>query len=403
MKLNPSPRRHNNIRTISTQLYVLYIGALLLLSCTIQFVSCTSITVTTTPTSLNSPRLKSLSIAQIRVAAIRKAKIVGDNIGNKRARGGGKNAAIWEGLKNGMASALAAASSKTLLAPFDTIKTMQQQANERLSILKTASIICDRPQGIWELYAGLGVAVLGAMPSVALYFGVYSYSKRTLSNYLEHKFGGDTELAENHYKLLKSFNIVASAAIGNTIASFSRVPFEVMKQKLQTGEYSSTLEAITQMFSNGGGLRTFFPMGGISIQMIRDIPYAMITLLTYEYLRDHWVTHDNTNPWKDMVAGAISGGLGGYLTNPMDVVKTRLQIHPELYNGHVWACACATFDEGGARAFLRGSVPRLLHKIPANGCFFVFYELFRRLLHAKPSTKNTKTASLEAQSKQKSQ
>ena len=34
-------------------------------------------------------------------------------------------------------------------------------------------------------------------------------------------------------------------------------------------------------------------------------------------------------------------------------------------------------------AFLRGSVPRLMHKIPANGFFFVFYEFFRRVLGAE--------------------
>jgi len=54
---------------------------------------------------------------------------------------------------------------------------------------------------------------------------------------------------------------------GNTIASFSRVPYEVVKQCLQTGQYSSTKEALVTMWK-AGGLRSFFPLGGVSIQMV---------------------------------------------------------------------------------------------------------------------------------------
>ena len=72
--------------------------------------------------------------------------------------------------------------------------------------------------------------------------------------------------------------------------------------------------------------------------------------------------------------------LGSYVTNPFDVLKTRLQTDSALYQGSIVKCAQATWQEGGGMAFLRGSVPRLLHKVPANGFFFLFYEFFRRLL-----------------------
>ena len=81
-----------------------------------------------------------------------------------------------------------------------------------------------------------------------------------------------------------------------------------------------------------------------------------------------------------MATGAIAGGVGSYCTNPMDVIKTRLQTNPELYGGSILSCAQSTFREGGAAAFLRGSVPRLMHKVPANSCFFFFYEAFKRIL-----------------------
>ena len=193
----------------------------------------------------------------------------------------------------------------------------------------------------------------------------------------------------------RTLAIASSAAIGNTVASFSRVPYEVVKQRLQTGEYTSTLQALKHMAANGG-MRAFFPTGGVAIQMYRDIPYAIVTLLTYECLRDHWVSRGKkeksvsvsvgnakgrTAPWRDMVAGGLAGGIGSFATNPMDVIKTRLQVDSSgQYGGSVWTCASKTLEEGGPSAFLRGSVPRLIHKIPANAFFFVFYEGFRRLL-----------------------
>jgi hypothetical protein len=140
-------------------------------------------------------------------------------------------------------------------------------------------------------------------------------------------------------------------------------------------------------------MRSFFPLGGVSIQMLRDIPYAIFTLLSYEYIREHWVETagsgdgpDNRRWLRDMAAGATAGGIGSYLTNPLDVVKTRLQTTTGTGGGHggsIASCAAAVLEEGGPAAFLRGSVPRLMHKIPANGMFFVFYEFFKRVLGAE--------------------
>jgi len=313
--------------------------------------------------------------------------------------GGGTSSAVMDGLKNSLASGMAAACSKTLLAPFDTIKTVQQKysnSGEALGFLDAVSVIVQRKKGFWELYSGLGVSALGSMPSVGLYFGVYSYCKRTFVPFFQSTYGSD-RCDDDDTKpifsdsVLRTMSIALSAAVGNTVASFSRVPFEVVKQKLQSGLHSSTLDAVTSMIRNEG-FQSFFPTGGVSIQMVRDIPYAIFTLLSYEYLRDNWVNKsDKPSPWRDMAAGAMAGGLGSYLTNPMDVIKTRLQTDTMgLYGGSIMECARATFAEGGFRAFLRGSVPRLMHKIPANGAFFVFYELFRRLLHVE-DTKQSKT------------
>ena len=115
---------------------------LLLLTTTTQWVSGTSVVVTskvfTTTNNNNNNNNKNDRMLNV--------------------RGGGD--AVWEGLRNSMASAMAAASSKTLLAPFDTIKTIQQQelnGGSPLSFSQAAKKICSRPQGFLELYVSLSL------------------------------------------------------------------------------------------------------------------------------------------------------------------------------------------------------------------------------------------------------
>lgn len=210
--------------------------------------------------------------------------------------------------------------------------------------------------------------MVGSIPSVGLYFGIYSFCKQRFA-----KLDPDEKRRVAYIGL--------SAAIGNTIASASRVPYEVVKQKLQTQVYANLGEALRDM-----SLKTWFPTGGIASQMIRDIPYAVVTLMTYEHLKQKWKPQAEkefpqvpVRVW-DLLVGGLAGGVGSYVTNPMDVIKTRLQTSSHLYGGSVRKCVSMTLQEGGTAAFLRGSVPRLLHKIPANACFFLFYEFFRSAL-----------------------
>lgn len=288
-----------------------------------------------------------------------------------------KSKAVTEGFKNAVASGLAAACCKIVLAPFDTLKTVQQQSRESTTLVKAFQTVLQRQGGILNLYAGLDVAVIGSMPSVGLYFGVYSYCKRNLLPLLEKKLG------EEKVGLARSLAVATSAAMGNAIASASRVPYEVVKQKLQGGEYASTLEAITHMLKQPSPVKAFFPSNSIRSQMFRDIPYAVFTLLSYEYIQDVWSSRERTqNIWRDMVCGGVAGGIGSYLTNPMDVIKTRLQTNgaTDKATSTILQCATQIWNDEGAMAFWKGSIPRLLHKIPANAVFFVCYEFFRTIL-----------------------
>jgi solute carrier family 25 S-adenosylmethionine transporter 26 len=293
--------------------------------------------------------------------------------------------AAWvNGFKNAIASASAAACCKTLLQPIDAIKTIQQYSTTRCSVIEAAKQLLSRPGGVKNLYAGLGVTVIGSMPSVGLYFGVYSYCKQRL-------------IQSPRFQFYPTACIAMSAAIGNTIASFSRVPYEVIKQQLQTGQYDSTWTLFRTLMSQPKStLASIYPKGGAWVQIIRDVPYAVVTLLLYEHLQHQFRSYSFQTPpetttsttssskTRDFVLGGIAGGVGSWVTNPMDVIKTRLQTDTlAQFHGSVRLCAAEIYREGGAMAFLRGSIPRLVHKVPANAFFFWFFEVFKRILRVE--------------------
>ena len=263
-----------------------------------------------------------------------------------------------DGIKNGIASAASSILVKIILQPFDVCKTVQQASNIKLSPLNALIETINR-RGFIGLWSGMGATVLGAAPSSAVYFGMYSSTKAYLSQYMSPK--------------LNILTISLSAAIANTLASCIRAPFEVIKQRIQTGAHKSIIEAILYSFKTDG-IYGLFSNGKLLSQIARDVPYAIATLLTYEILQsavkrliqrhqDYETAHTtpinintankmsilplqsspvlthihtlisnidilmylcfSNRQFRDAICGAVAGGLGSYVTTPLDVVKTR--------------------------------------------------------------------------------
>ncbi|KAL3024872.1 hypothetical protein AAZX31_04G148900 [Glycine max] len=177
--------------------------------------------------------------------------------------------------------------------------------------------------------------------------------------------------------------------IQGTIASWSSVVVNdgiAIKPGTQIyGYYTGMLHAGCSIWK-AQGLKGLY--AGYLSTLARDVPFAGLMVVFYEALKDakdyveqRWISSPNwhvNNSVEGLVLGGLAGGLSAYLTTPLDVVKTRLQVQGSTlrYNGwldaihNIWATE-------GMKGMFRGSVPRITWYIPASALTFMAVEFLR--------------------------
>lgn len=150
----------------------------------------------------------------------------------------------------------------------------------------------------------------------ALFIGVYEPAKKKLLK----------TLPEN----LSAVAHLTAGAIGGVAgcwpaASLIRVPTEVVKQRLQTGQFSSAPDAIRLIVSKEGFKGLYAGYGSF---LLRDLPFDAIQFCIYEQLRIGYklAARRDLNDPENAAIGAFAGALTGAITKPLDVIKTRLMI-----------------------------------------------------------------------------
>ncbi|KAF9681976.1 hypothetical protein SADUNF_Sadunf05G0059300 [Salix dunnii] len=255
---------------------------------------------------------------------------------------------------------------ETALYPIDTIKTRLQAECFGICFLQAA-----RGGGkimLKGLYSGLAGNLAGVLPASALFVGVYEPTKQ---------------------KLLKMFpeNLSAVAhltagAVGGIAASLIRVPTEVVKQRMQTGQFTSAPDAVRLIVSREG-FKGFY--AGYGSFLLRDLPFDAIQFCIYEQLRIGYrvAAQRELNDPENAVIGAFAGALTGAITTPLDVIKTRLMIQgsssANQYKGIV-DCVSTVVREEGPTALLKGIGPRVLWIGIGGSIFFGVLERTKRLL-----------------------
>ncbi|KAJ1831205.1 hypothetical protein LPJ63_004434 [Coemansia sp. RSA 2711] len=259
------------------------------------------------------------------------------------------------------AGALSGVTSCVLLQPFDLIKTRLQQSQIQqahnglgtISATVRSVVAADGVRGLWR---GTLPSLIRNAPGTSLYFYFLNHT-RHFCLAAEQRFTGD----QSRTQLSPSSNMVIGAS-SRAFAGFLLMPGTILKVHFESSLY-------------------------------KDAPYAGLYLLLYEAIKNQeraMAQRRNVllpETTVTMVAGVAAGLAASYLTQPFDMVKTRMQLRPLEYTSVVQSFA-KIYNEETFRGFFRGISLRVLRKGVQASLVFTLYEWVLR-----SSTRRSETSS----------
>lgn len=286
------------------------------------------------------------------------------------------------------------------LHPLDIVKTRFQVSDgldksfpvyrNTWNALQTIS----RKEGIKGFYAGITPALVAGGISWGLYFFFYSHAK---------EFYGRIYRKELTLSLQ-----LASATQAGVITSLITHPLWLVKTRLQLQvplapgvlsplpPYRHVFHAVQSIWREEGP-KGFTRGLGPSLLLVS---HGVIQMIAYEALRKNAIqwrsAKQNNNNSKESQDGQILKGtdfaiLGGasktlavLSTYPFQVVRSRLQIRPDiggrLRYTSTWKAVRAVYKHEGWRGFYKGFVPHIVRVAPSASITFFVFEAVLKLL-----------------------
>jgi solute carrier family 25 protein 44 len=263
--------------------------------------------------------------------------------------------------------------------------------------------------GVRGLYKGFGTVLCGLIPGRMLYLGTLEASKSAVLAALQrHNLASDTAAAG-----VASF---VGGGLGSLAGQLVVVPIDVVSQRLMLmgGGPASAGAApaaprrvtglqLTREILRQEGLRGMYRGFGASVATF--VPSSAIWWASYGAWQAaiwHQVDRLQGGPAPggaprqrgegellgvQAVAGVVTGCTSAVLTNPLDVVKTRLQTRAADGAGArpSWAgVARQLLAADGPAGFYRGVAPRMVSTSLWGTCMVTTYEFLKRLCSVPP-------------------
>ncbi|GFY29049.1 mitochondrial dicarboxylate carrier [Trichonephila clavipes] len=264
---------------------------------------------------------------------------------------------------------LAGAGAACVTHPLDLLKVhLQTQQEGKLSVIKlTGNII--RQQGVFALYNGLSASILRQLTYSTTRFGIYEVVKQNISS--------PDENLPFYKKILLAAGAGACGGLVGTPADMVNVrmqndiklPFE------QRRNYKHALDGLLQVYRREG-VRYLFSGATtatsravlMTIGQISFYDQIKQVLLQTAYFSDNLVTH--------FTASTMAGAVATTMTQPLDVLKTRMMnAKPGEYKS-LWHCIAVT-AKLGPLGFFKGYIPAFVRLAPHTVLTFIFFEQLR--------------------------
>jgi len=264
-----------------------------------------------------------------------------------------------------MAGSFSGTCSTFIFQPLDLVKTKMQNSTNKATMVQVSKEIL-RNEGLAGFWKGLKPSLARTVPGVGLYFGCLHGIKTT-------------------FKMEKStLNSALTGASARCIAGMIMMPFTILKIRWEAGMAGSEKRLFQDILNIGRneGLKGF--VKGALPTLARDAPYSGIYLVFYDALKNHM------DPIKDqlkisppvfhMVCGISAGCLASLVTQPADVVKTKMQLNSGIKGsvnskgGSIRMAATEIWQQQGLGGFTRGLGPRMMRRSLMAAFAWTVYE-----------------------------
>jgi len=255
-------------------------------------------------------------------------------------------------LKAFLAGSFSGTCSTLLFQPLDLVKTRIQQVESRSSMVRVVKevIVKERLGGLWR---GVSPSLVRTVPGVGIYFSCMHTLKMSLCN------GAPTPTQS-----------LLVGAFSRTLAGCIMIPVTVVKIRAESGQYQYTsIFAALKKIQNVEGLRGL--TSGLLPTLWRDVPFSGLYLMFYEKLKSLACERSRQTEMDKFICGIGAGVLASAVTQPADVIKTKLQLKQGT---SVLSVMQQIAVREGARGFFRGAVPRTLRRTMMAALAWGVYE-----------------------------
>lgn len=99
-------------------------------------------------------------------------------------------------------------------------------------------------------------------------------------------------------------------------------PLDVLKQRMQLGLYAKPIDALRAVVRTEG-VHALYSSYFTTILM--NVPNAAVLVVTNDWMKSILNPSGKQNFSAFLVSGLVAGALSGFVTCPLDVIKTRIQ------------------------------------------------------------------------------
>uniref|UniRef100_A0AC35TN25 Mitochondrial dicarboxylate carrier n=1 Tax=Rhabditophanes sp. KR3021 TaxID=114890 RepID=A0AC35TN25_9BILA len=264
---------------------------------------------------------------------------------------------------------LASAGAACCTHPLDLLKVhLQTQQTGKITLPQLAGKIL-KSDGVLGFYNGLSASLLRQLTYSTTRFGIYETMKKNVGN-----DGANIAFVQK----------VGMAAVSGAIGGFVGTPGDLVNVRMQNDiklpaaerrNYKHAIDGVVRIVKEEGFPRLF---NGATMATGRALLMTVGQLAFYDQIKQTLIEsgYFNDNPNTHFLSSFAAASIATMLTQPLDVLKTRMMNAPTGQYKNIADCFLHT-AKLGPKGFFKGFIPAWVRLAPHTVLTFIFFEQLR--------------------------